>query len=849
MKEFRKCGRALWRRGLTGMFFLLTACTARAETVMLDSGGSGVIPKPLADVSCEGFFVLNPKTQIVYDTPQGAALAVYLNEYLGALLGSALTTADTPRGGNNIILRTGQSASIAKEGYRLQVSGDGITIDASDRGGLFNGIQTLLQLMPAQVYLKEVAPGSRSVRMPCREITDAPRFEYRGMMLDVARTFFPKDQVIAYIEWLSHHKINKFHWHLTDDEGWRIEIKSLPGLAEQGGFRGGDSPILAIYGAWDRKYGGYYTQEEIREVVAFAAFRNIEIIPEIDLPGHSRAAARIYPEILCPGPRNMAAGYDNRNVWCVSREENYRMLESILGEIAGLFPAFHIHIGGDEVMPGQWAACPKCSTLGSAAAIADHFSERTVKILASHGKQPAVWNEAVKGGKLSKESLVYGWENVAACHDATDKGYHTVVMPGSFFYYDMRQSPAETGQVWAGAVSLAKSYGFRFDEQGFGPARLQKVAGVEASFFSELALSNPAWYLEYVSYPRICALAETGWCREQDRSWDDFYMRLRRDHLARLSAMGIRFRLDPPDAAYKNDTIIATPSLEGMDIFYTRQPATSPQTYAGALIDRSPERYLFKGTSADAPTGISPEVKPAVCLRGSLAAGEARTLDFDLSATLGRTDHKLWYLTLSASREEISVSRIEVKTATGATVLAAYTQKVNSLNAFRLTTTNGILHITLKNAAKYPADIRAELVPSPYMEPKVTLTSTVAENSRFPFSRATDYQPTSYSRTSHPPKKGDTFTYTFAAPLVCHSIELATGLYYMPRYLLPEGYVEVRYDYDGAGWERAGDLAEGRAILYPQKPVRAVRIVSTTDGNGENALALQDLRILPIFPN
>jgi len=208
---------------------------------------------------------------------------------------------------------------------------------------------------------------------------------------------------------------------------------------------------------------------------------------------------------------------------------------------------------------------------------------------------------------------------------------------------------------------------------------------------------------------------------------------------------------------------------------------------------------------------------------------------------------KIWYLTLSASREEVTVSRIEVKTATDATVLNAYAQKVNVLNAFRFTATdanrNGILRITLKNGAKYPADIMAKLTPSPYLEPTVTLTSTVAENPRFPFSRATDYLPATYARTSRPPQKRDIFTYTFAKPLTCRSIELATGLYYMPRYVLPKGYVEVSYD--GAAWERADSLTDGRTTIYPRKSLRALRIVSASDGNGENALALQDLRILP----
>ncbi|EKC59887.1 beta-hexosaminidase precursor, partial [human gut metagenome] len=270
---------------------------------------------------------------------------------------------------------------------------------------------------------------------------------------------------------------NKLHIHLVDDEGWRIEIKSHPELAEVGGFRGGDSPIRPVYGKLDEKYGGYYTQDEMREIIRYAAVRNIEMIPEIDLPGHSRTIATLHPEIRCrfTPDTTLTAGYDDRSAWCVAREENYALLEDILGEICDLFPSEYVHVGGDEVDMSQWKRCPDCQALmvregmDDPHRLEDRFMERMSAILRSHGKRTAVWNEAVRTGNLSRDTRVHGWENTRACLDATAKGYPTIVMPGEYFYFDMRQSPEEAGHNWAGIFDARKVYSF--DLEGVASAR------------------------------------------------------------------------------------------------------------------------------------------------------------------------------------------------------------------------------------------------------------------------------------------------------------------------------------------------------------------------------------------
>jgi hexosaminidase len=443
--------------------------------------------------------------------------------------------------------------SLPPEGYVLEVfmqdANNGIIrVRGIDRAGLFYGIQTFLQLLPPKALSPALdTTAISSVDIPCGRIVDYPRYKYRGMHLDVARTFIPKEDVMRYIDHIAHHKLNRLHWHLADDEGWRIEIKSHPELATIGGFRGGDSPVKPAWGAMDRKHGGYYTQDEIREIVEYAAFRNVTIIPEIDLPGHSGAIAALHPEILCPEP-TPADTTIKRNVWCVCREENYDLLRDILKEVCALFPSEYIHVGGDEVAPEQWRACPLCSKLikqndWQPAALNTHFMNRINTILTDLGKKQAVWNEAINGGRLPDDVVVYAWENTAAIDSALAAGYRTVAMPAQYFYFDMRQSKDEPGFKWAGIFDLSKPYSFGMDTATAADA--DKICGVEGAFWTELLINhapNQRDYMDYQTYPRICALSEVAWTQASLRDWNDFRRRMEQAHFSRLDAMGIKYR-------------------------------------------------------------------------------------------------------------------------------------------------------------------------------------------------------------------------------------------------------------------------------------------------------------------
>lgn len=541
-----------------------------------------------------GEFTLGPSMTLVAD--EGLLpLAEYAAEYLKCPV-ERQAAAD-----GVLSLLIDPAPEAAAESYRLEITPDHITVRGADYGGVFNGLQALFRLLPPEIYAREGLQGP--VTLPCGVREDAPKFAYRGMMLDVARTWIAPEALKRQIDLLAWHNINKLHIHLVDDEGWRIEIKSHPELAEVGGFRGGDSPIRPVYGKLDEKYGGYYTQDEMREIIRYAAVRNIEMIPEIDLPGHSRTIATLHPEIRCrfTPDTTLTAGYDDRSAWCVAREENYALLEDILGEICDLFPSEYVHVGGDEVDMSQWKRCPDCQALMAREGmddphrLEDRFMERMSAILRNHGKRTAVWNEAVRTGNLSRDTRVHGWENTRACLDATAKGYPTIVMPGEYFYFDMRQSPEEAGHNWAGIFDARKVYSFDLEGVGFSEEQRRHVAGLQGAFWSELYSAHEPErpdYLDYMLYPRVCALARLAWSGNGD-GWERYYEELRTKHYPRMEAMGIRYRLFPPRLVCR-DGVYTVTADDGSEIFYVRDDRPGEEfRYTGPVRTDRPHLFRF----------------------------------------------------------------------------------------------------------------------------------------------------------------------------------------------------------------------------------------------------------------
>lgn len=597
--------------------FVLFAVAAYAQNI---------VPAPVKFERRGGGFNILTTTKITHQAglrPQAERLAEYIplevREY------NAQQTGD-------IVLR--EDKNLAPEGYVLSVSAEGVLIEGGTAAGVHNGIETLLQLLPSTVYAHSLA---LPVAVGCCTVEDSPRFSYRGFMLDVSRTWMDADKVKRFIERLAHHKINKLHLHLSDDEGWRIEIKSHPELTEVGAYRGVGSPVAARYGKWQEHYGGFFTQEQMRDVVEYAAVRNVEIIPEIDLPGHSHNLARVKPEVLCNYiPSTEASdGYDMRSVLCVSKESNYALLDDIFRELADIFPSRWVHIGGDEVSTAQWKRCPECQALmikegmQSGEQLQAHFTHRVAAIAKQYGKSPCVWNEAINTGSLTKEAMVYGWKDVAACRKSAAKGYATVVMPGAYFYFDMRQTPREPGHDWAAIFDMRKPLSFDFQKQGFTQEQMPNVVGVEGTFFSELYVSHlddEYDYIYYQTYPRICALSELAWCGTGGE-WQPFYNKMTASHYSRMAAMGIDFRLFPPTVRYDDGVLKATAD-DGSQIFYNVVGDEKEYLYTSPIATSKPQLYAFftrRGSAHSPEAGVKGRWKmlqPKVKITSSIKESE-----------------------------------------------------------------------------------------------------------------------------------------------------------------------------------------------------------------------------------
>lgn len=656
------------------MKYILTLIALVLAHVALFAHEPIIIPTPQRVAINEGCYTISPKTTIFSSDVELQPLVDYCVLEIGL-------ANEFKRGDIELIV----DCEFGAEEYKLIVSEEGVIIRGGDYGGVFNGVMTLMQLMPADIYDDGIKDG---VDVVYCEISDSPRYEYRGFMLDVCRTWMDKSAVMNFIDLLAYHKINTLRLHLTDDEAWRLEIKSHPELAKVGGFRGGDSLIWPRYGKWNEEWGGYYTQEDMREIVEYAAVRNIDIIPEIDLPGHSLCIATMHPEILCDYTPNTTSsfGYDTRSAFCASREQNYELLADILGEVCELFPSEYIHIGGDEVEMSQWKRCPSCQALMrdnnmvDTSELQQYFISRLSSVLAQYGKKAAVWNEVIDGGKLSVDTRVYGWESVKECRAAA-VDYATVVMPGQFFYFDMKQSLREPGHDWAAIFDWRKVYGFTLASQGFTEGEQANVLGFEGSFFSEVYVSHKPEtpdYLHYQTFPRLVALAEIAWVDCDERDVAAFYKRMV-EHYNRLDAMGVAYRLMPPTIEYKNG-VLAASTNDGSKVFYRREPMCVEMLYTAPIITDNPAEYCFvsrRGEAISSVAGVSTHFKtitPTFDITSSM--NDSEKFSFDKAEGYGRLarttragDVRDWVM--FAFEQPVSCRRMKV--ATGNFQLPRYT--------------------------------------------------------------------------------------------------------------------------------------------------------------------------------
>jgi hexosaminidase len=428
---------------------------------------------------------------------------------------------------------TSPSAEQIKESYTLSIAEKGVSVSAGTTAGLFYGLLTFGQMLSA------VDSQSGELAIPCIEISDQPRFRWRGMHLDVSRHFFPGEFIKKYIDLLARHKMNVFHWHLTDDQGWRIEIKRYPRLTEIGAWRREQDGTTS---------GGFYTQEEIREIVEYARCRYVTVVPEIELPGHASAALAAYPEYSCTGGPfeviNQWGIFDD--VYCPGNEATFTFLEYVLGEVAELFPARQIHIGGDECPKVRWNNHELCRNrmreegLANADELQSYFVRRIARYLASLGKSVVGWDEILDGGAPAGATIM-AWRDVQKGIEAARAGHDVVMTPMSHCYFDHYQAEDDEPKAIGGFTPLETVYAFEPIAPDLPQEFVEHVLGAQGNVWTEYM--HDTKHVEYMVFPRLCALSEVVWSPQSSRNLDDFLMRMKQ-HLKRLDRLGVNYR--PP---------------------------------------------------------------------------------------------------------------------------------------------------------------------------------------------------------------------------------------------------------------------------------------------------------------
>lgn len=483
-----------------------------------------LIPQPKVLKLTEGSFMLHNATVIQAD--ENSFEANYLHEVIQLQTGLDLKIASHSKANSKIILSvtTPDSINFNKESYNLIISKDKINISSNANHGLFYGVQTLLQLVSSEKM--------NEIKLPCLQIEDEPKYAWRGMHLDVSRHFFPVDFVKKYIDYLVMYKMNTFHWHLTDDQGWRIEIKQYPKLTEIGAWRKGS--MVGHYKEQkfdDKRYGGFYTQEEIKEVVAYATERHITVVPEIEMPGHAVAALAAYPEYSCTGgPFEVALKWGVLDDVFCPKESTFEFLENILTEVISLFPSEYIHIGGDECPKTRWKKCPNCQVLIKKEGLKDehelqsYFIQRVEKFVNNKGRKIIGWDEILEGG-LAPNAAVMSWRGVKGGIAAAKQKHFVVMTPSSHCYFDHYQGESKNEPLAIGGyTTVEKVYSFNPTPKELSAEETKYILGAQGNVWTEYM--EDAQKVEYMIFPRIMALSEVLWGTSNPDNYKDFQGRM-----------------------------------------------------------------------------------------------------------------------------------------------------------------------------------------------------------------------------------------------------------------------------------------------------------------------------------
>jgi hexosaminidase len=533
---------------ILGIMLLVSGCKSEART------GSekplAIIPAPVSFTELSGNFAFTEKSRIILSpfNNETKLAADFLCQLVKNPTGWNPEVTEGKKPGKGSVFMTLDTAVRNNEGYILTVTPKNIIIQAKSAVGLFYAVQTLRQLMPVEIENQKVIEGINLI-VPACYIKDEPRFAYRGMHLDVGRHMFPVASIKSYIDMLAMHKMNTFHWHLTEDQGWRIEIKKYPKLTEIGAFRnetivghGGKKPYVFD----GKRYGGFYTQDEVKEIVAYAASKFVTIIPEIEMPGHAMGALASYPELSCTGGPfevfNRWGVVDD--VYCAGKEATFNFLEDVLSEVINLFPGKYIHIGGDECPKARWEKCPFCQKrikdegLKDERELQSYFIQRIEKFLVSKGRKIIGWDEILEGG-LAPEATVMSWRGTAGGIAAAQQKHDVIMTPSKYVYLDYYQCEPE-GQPLAigGYLPLERVYSYNPMPSELTPEEQKYILGIQGNVWTEY-IPTPE-HMEYMAFPRAFAIAETGWTPDRLKDFDDFLSRLE-ILMKRYDAIGINY--------------------------------------------------------------------------------------------------------------------------------------------------------------------------------------------------------------------------------------------------------------------------------------------------------------------
>lgn len=582
---------------------IASSCSQKTTTLAEYNKGINIIPQPVSIVQNEGSFKLNNKTKFFAPTTEAKTLAEYFTAKLQTSTGLPFGTVEKD-GTNAIALLIDESLSLNDEGYTLDVTTKNAVIKAKSAQGLFYGMQTFLQLLPAEVESQSLVNGI-SWEAPAVAISDEPRFGYRGIMLDPCRHFIPVENIKKQLDVLSLFKINRFHWHLTEDQGWRIEIKKYPKLTEIGSKR--------VEGEGN-EYGGFYTQEEIKEVIAYAAERFITIVPEIELPGHELAAIAAYPELSCKGeatsPRIIWGVEDV--VMCAGKEETFEFLENVIAEVAALFPGEYFHIGGDECPKTSWKNCPLCQKRireeglkgdkqhSAEEKLQSYFVQRIEKVLAKYGKKMIGWDEILEGG-LAPTATVMSWRGEEGGIAAANMNHDVIMTPGgNGMYLDHYQGDYKIEPVAIGGYTpLEKTYSYNPVPDTLAAAgKGNFIKGVQCNIWTEYMYTTDL--MEYRIYPRILALSEIAWTQLENKDYKDFERRLN-NALVRLDGHGINYHIPQPEQPNGSSNFVAFTDKASLE-FKTSRPIKVVYTTDGS--EPTPESTIYEAPIEFTESGV-----------------------------------------------------------------------------------------------------------------------------------------------------------------------------------------------------------------------------------------------------